>query len=60
MKNFIKYILIFIAGIVIASIILYNAFINAEVDLMDNVENGNKIVLIKLLDNFYTFEVQEN
>lgn len=60
MKNFIKYILIFIAGIVAASIILYNAFINAEVDLMDNVENGNKIVLIKLLDNFYTFEVQEN
>ena len=60
MKNFIKCILIFIAGIITASIILYNAFINAEVDLMDNVENGNKIVLIKLLDNFFTFEIQEN
>ena len=60
MKNFIKYILTFIAGIVTASIILYNAFINAEVNLMDNVENRNKIILIKLLDNFFTFEVQEN
>lgn len=60
MKNFIKYILIFIAGIITASIILYNAFINAEIDLMDNVENENKIVIIKLLDNFFTFEIQEN
>ena len=60
MKNFIKYILTFIAGTVATSIIFYNAFINAEVNLMDNVENGNKIILMKLLGNFYTFEVKEN
>lgn len=60
MRNFIKYVLTFIAGTVAASIILYNAFINAEIDLTDNVENGNKIILIKLLDNFFTFEMQEN
>lgn len=60
MRNFIKYVLTFIAGTVAASIILYNAFINAEIDLTDNVENGNKIILIKLLDNFFTFEIQEN
>ena len=60
MKNFIKYILTFIAGTVVASIVLYNAFINAEIDLMDNVENENKIVIIKLPGNFFTYEIKEN
>lgn len=59
MKKMLKYLLVFVAGVIVAVAFLYNAFINAEVGLMDNVENGNKIVVIKFLNNFYAFETQD-
>ena len=60
MKKMLKYLLVFVAGVIVAVAFLYNAFINAEVGLTDNVENGNKVVIIKFLDNFYAFETQDN